>query len=117
MLHLILSIANWSTFGLVVLSQINLARAVKGSRPRYMWATALRVSSYLLILVWLATAALSLATGNFIHAGLALVMGSVWIWVESTRDNEDDMFTGMGTKILNSIKQSMTGPQTAGAGA
>jgi hypothetical protein len=117
MLHLILSLANWTAFGLVVLSQFQAARAVKGTRPRYLWSTALRISSYLLIVVWLATASVSIATGNFIHAALALGMGCFWMWVESSREKDDDMFTGMGTKILNSVKQMAAAPAAQGSGA
>jgi hypothetical protein len=115
MLHLILSLANWTAFGLVVLSQFQVARAVKGTRPRYLWSTALRISSYLLIVVWLATASVSIATGNFIHAALALGMGCFWMWVESSREKDDDMFTGLGAKIAGHVKSFAAGPQPLGS--
>lgn len=115
MLHLILSIANFTTFGMVIISEIGLVGAVRGSRPRYLWATALRLSHYALVFVWFATAALSLATHNYFHAALGLVMGFLWLWIESKRDEEDDMFTGMGTKIRDAARRSLTSPQTAGA--
>lgn len=107
------------TYGLFVIGGMLRRSAVRGSRPRFQWATVQRAACWpaMVFIVMSTMRAISLA----MPLGLILIPMVLVAWVYTYRqmraDGDDDWFTGAGTKLRRWARGLSTSQRPAMAGS
>lgn len=105
MLFLIVMVLFLSSITVELIAVINSARAVKGSRERYVWLTVRRIASWSTIAFIFMYGIVDIITQSYAFAGIQFFIGTFSAIQELKRKDDDDWFNGRWKKIKAGAKK------------
>lgn len=93
---------------LILLEVVAAARsqaAVRGSRQRYVWATARRTAAWLIIAGFITVAVIHMALSDTVTAVIYIAGATYNIWYETRRNDDDDWWSGTWRKAKRRARE------------